>query len=70
MSLLAWWRGHHKILRFAGNSYLSVSQDGVIKDIIHLTGRCALLHLGPQTNAAFLKEFNAHFLLEGNNWRK
>lgn len=47
-----------------------MSQDGVIKDVIHVAGRCALLHLGPQTHAAFLKELNAHFLLEGNNWRK
>lgn len=53
-----------------GDPYLSLSQDGVIKDIIHLAGRGGFLHLGPQPHAAFLKELNTHFMLEGNNWRK
>lgn len=70
LPLLAWWGGQHKIPCFAEGSYLSVSEDGVIKDMIHLAGRRARLHLSPQTDAAFFKELNAHFLLEGNNWRK
>lgn len=53
-----------------GDPYLSLSQDGVIKDVIHLAGRGGFLHLSPQSHAAFLKEFDAHFMLEGNNWRK
>lgn len=52
------------------DSYLPMSHDGVIKDIIHLAARSALLHLSPQSHTAFLKELDAHLLLEGNNWRK
>lgn len=54
-------------MHFTGDSYLSLTQDGVIKDVIHFAGRTALLHLSPQSHAAFLKELNAHFMLEGNN---
>lgn len=54
---------------FGEDSHLSLSQDGVIKDIIHFTGRSALLHLSPESHAAFLKQLYTHFIVEGNNWR-
>lgn len=51
------------------NSYLPVGQDGIIEDILHLTGRGAFLHLGPESNTSLFKQLHGHLILEGNNWR-
>lgn len=52
------------------NCYLSLRQDDVIEDVVHLAGRGAFLHLGPESHAAFLQQLHGHLILEGNNWRR
>lgn len=51
-------------------SYLVVSNDGIIEDIVHSAGGAAFLHLSPETHETLLQQIHGHFTLEGDNWRQ
>lgn len=51
------------------SSYLSLSNDCIIKDVLHLEGRCELLHFTPESHATLLQQLHGHVTLKGNNWR-
>lgn len=57
-------------VRFEFDSYLSLSNEDVVKGILHLAGRSALFHLSPESHAALLEQLHGHFILKGDNWRK
>lgn len=48
-------------------AHLSLLNDDIIENILHLAGRSEFLHLSPEPHTAFLKQLHGHFILEGNN---